>query len=347
MAFRRVASKANVASLLVAIALLAPRSSLAQSASDRETARALMQEGDQRRDKKDFRGALERYQAADALVHVTTTGLEVGRTQIELGLLVEAREKLLEVARVPAKPGDAAVLAQARATALLLSDSLEPRIPGLRVAVRGAPDTANLAVSVDGVAIPTAALIAYRKLNPGHHSIVARYGAAERKDDVTLKESENRELTLDFSSEPPAAIGAAVPSSPPVSATTATPEPAGGSRGPWKTLEFVGFGVGGAGIIAGSITGVLAFTHASAAKNIPASQGGCVNDQCGPATHSDIDASKLDGTLSTVSFIVAGAGVALGVTSLLLGRTTPKDSEPRAGWNLWLGPAAGGVAGTF
>jgi len=338
----------------VAIGLLVltlPGAARAQSASDRETARALMQEGDQRRDKKDFRGALERYQAADALVHVTTTGLEVGRTQIELGLLVEAREKLLEVGRMPAKPGDPPVLAQARAAALLLSDGLEPRIPGLRVNVKGAADPASVSVQVDGVSIPPAALIAFRKLNPGHHVVLARSGSSERKEDVTLKEAENREVTLDLSDAAAVAVGPA-PAPVPQDSGPASTDASAASGRPWHTLAIVGFGVGGAGIIAGSITGILAFTKASAAKNVPPSQGGCVNDQCGPATHSDIDASRLDGTISTVAFIAAGAGVALGVTSIILGKNSaPADSQPRTTGGVHVvpfwGPGTAGLSGTF
>jgi hypothetical protein len=327
--------------VLFGLGLLAPRGALAQSASDKETARSLMQDGDRKRASRDFRGALERYQAADALVHVTTTGLEVARTQIDLGMLVEAREKLLDVARIPPRAGDPPILAEARATALSLSDALEPRIPGLRVNPKGAVDTTKLSVYIDGIPIPPAALIAYRKLNPGAHTVTAQYGAALRKDDVTLKEGENREVSVDFSTEPTAAVAGSQ------EARNAAP---GTVQGPWRTLMFVGFGVGGAGIIAGSVTGILAFTKASAAKNIPASQGGCVNDQCGPATDSDINASRLDGTVSTVSFIVAGAGVALGVTSFIVQRSQqPKDTDVKSGARIvpWLGLGSGGVAGRF
>jgi hypothetical protein len=334
--------------------LLVPRASHAQSASDKETARALMQDGDKKRATKDLRGALERYQAADALMHVATTGLEVARAQIDLGMLVEAREKLLEVVRIPPKPGDSPVLGEARATALALSDSLEPRIPGLRVALKGAPDTTKVTVEVDGISIPPAALIAFRKLNPGAHSVVARYGNATRKEDVTLKEGENRDLALDFTGEPAPSAGAAVV---PAKGSMGTSEgggadTSGGSQGPWKTLMLVGFGVGGAGIIAGSVSGILAFTKASAAKSVPASQGGCTGDNCGPGAASDINASRLDGTVSTVSFIFAGAGVALGVTSLVLAKNNaPKDSAPAptTGARLvpWLGLGSAGVVGTF
>jgi hypothetical protein len=327
-----------------------------------------MQDGDKKRATKDLRGALERYQAADALMHVATTGLEVARSQIDLGMLVEAREKLLDVVRILPKPGDSPVLGEARATALALSDSLESRIPGLRVALKGAPDTTKVTVEIDGNAIPPAALIAFRKLNPGAHTVLARYGTATRKEDVTLKEGENRDVALDFTGEPvppvgpTGAAGGAVSPAGKGSAGTSvgtseggtSADTSGASPGPWKTLMLVGFGVGGAGIIAGSVSGILAFTKASAAKSVPASQGGCNGDNCGPGSASDINASRLDGTVSTVSFIFAGAGVALGVTSLVLAKSSaPKDSAPAAAPTTsarivpWLGLGSAGVVGTF
>jgi hypothetical protein len=318
---------------------MGPRSARAQvaSASDRETARALMQEGDARRDRKDLKGALESYQAADALVHVTTTGFEVARTLAQLGLLVEARDQLAEVMRIPARPNEPSALAEARVGARALSDDLDARIPGIRAVLQGLGPGATAAVSIDGAAIPAAALIAYRRVNPGQHTVVARVGALERRESVTVNEGEKREVTLDVGS--PGLVAEAA-------------QPAAPATGPWRALAWTGFGVGAAGIIAGSITGIVSIAKANAAKGVPAGQGGCVDDQCGPATHSDIDASVATGNVSTVAFIAGGAGVALGVTSLILGRgaspSGPKEPATQ-GMRLspWLGLFAGGVSGTF
>ncbi|HTU62558.1 MAG TPA: hypothetical protein VMF89_29055, partial [Polyangiales bacterium] len=71
-------------------------------ASERETARALMTEGDKLRAAGDLRAALTRYQAAHAIVHAPTTGLDLARVQAQLGLLVEARSTASEVIHHPA-----------------------------------------------------------------------------------------------------------------------------------------------------------------------------------------------------------------------------------------------------
>ena len=51
--------------------------------------------------KGENKAALVRFKAAYALVPSPITGLEVGKTQIDLGALVEAREQLVEVTKMP------------------------------------------------------------------------------------------------------------------------------------------------------------------------------------------------------------------------------------------------------
>src|SRR5690606_23504734 len=67
-----------VFAILVALAVSAPIRASAQqpSLADRETARALMDEGDRKRDSGDLAGALKSYEAADALMRVPTTGID-------------------------------------------------------------------------------------------------------------------------------------------------------------------------------------------------------------------------------------------------------------------------------
>jgi len=351
------ARRGVVAGALMGLVILGTRSSRAQaiSAPDRETARALMHEGDARRDRKDLKGALESYTAADAIMHVTSTGLEVARTLAQLGQLVEAHDHLVEVMRIAPRPNEPSALAEARVAAQAMSDDLDARIPSIRAVVHGAPPGVTVTVSMDGANIPAAALVAYRRVNPGPHVVSARVGTVERHEEVTVREREKRDVTLDLGSaglSPDSLATSPGPASPeplaPPSSSAASPQ-----TGPWRPLAFTGLGVGAAGILVGSITGILSISKANAAKSIPASQGGCVGDQCGPATHSDIDAANVTGNISTVAFIVGGAGLALGVTSFLLGARSSQPSEPgeagtpRATVSPWIGPLGGGLSGSF
>src|SRR5206468_3380628 len=98
LAFRRGGSgtylKPARASLAVVAAIasfaLATSSFAAATAADRETARALVQEGKLRKEKNDLPGALQSFKGADAIMHVPTTGMLVARTQVDMGLLVDA-----------------------------------------------------------------------------------------------------------------------------------------------------------------------------------------------------------------------------------------------------------------
>src|SRR5262245_28279562 len=67
------------------------------SPSQRETARDLMKQGDDRFAAGDYAHALEAYRAAHALVAVPTTGLAVAQAQEKLGHLVEAHDAAIEV----------------------------------------------------------------------------------------------------------------------------------------------------------------------------------------------------------------------------------------------------------
>jgi hypothetical protein len=167
------------------------------SSADKETARNLLREGDEKFAIRDFAGALKAYQAAHALMQVPTTGLPLAKAQIERGLLVEARDTLLQVSRYPKEPSESLAFAKAREDAGPLAQKLAERIPSIAITVEGPPKGASIDVTVDGVAVPAAALGAPLKLNPGLHVIRARTGGFQAiAKNVTLKEGDNDKLAL-------------------------------------------------------------------------------------------------------------------------------------------------------
>src|SRR5262245_14039060 len=112
--------------LVLGFALLAlTRTAAADaSATERETARTLLLSGREKRSAGDLHGALVDFEHANGIMHVPTTGLELGRTQAALGLLVEARATLLEAARHPAEDGEPRAFTRARKEAKELADAL-------------------------------------------------------------------------------------------------------------------------------------------------------------------------------------------------------------------------------
>ena len=317
-------------------ATVSSNASAEPSLSDRETARALMDEGDAKRDKGDFKAALKSYEAADAIMHVPTTGLEVARAQAQLGLLLEARETLGRLGRLPPKPGEPAAFAGARKTAESLMAEIGARIPSVTVlATNGEPGQTTVIV-FDNEVVPPAASQVPRRVNPGRHSIVARSGSLEKKQDIDVAERESKTVTIDLR---PAAAR-------PVDSSDTSPAPRSGASPIPKILIYGGFGLGAVGIGVGAITGILSFSKASEVKDQ------CTNDVCPAKLQGDLDSAKSLGTISTIAFVAGGVGVGAGVLGLVLKSTeSSSESPPAATAKLTLRPDVGptwmGLHGSF
>jgi hypothetical protein len=333
---RRLARRAAV----VAAVLTLSTAALAEpTAADKETARGLMATGRKDRAKGDLQGALKAFGAADAIMHVPTTGLEVARSQAALGLLVEARDTALQVSRTPAPPGEPAPFKAARDAATTLSEELAGRIPSLTVSLKNAPEGTTL--TVDGIRVPAEATSEPRKLNPGHHVVVAKAAAAEGKQEVDLAEQDAKTVTIELAAKESKAA-----------ANEPAPEPAAPTEEPSerspvaKALVFGGFGMAGVGVVVGSITGVLSLTKTSSIKGSSA----CEGSVCNPSEDGDISSARTTATISTVAFVAAGVGAAAGVVGLLMhdgsGAASEKE-QPSA----WIQPTVGlgtlGIRGRF
>jgi hypothetical protein len=324
-------SRIGVGALLVAASLtLASAAHADVSASDRETARTLMAEGDKKRESGDLTGALKAFQQADTIMNVPTTGLEVARVQVRLGKLLEARDTLARVIRIPVSAGEPGVFATARKTAETLNAELGERVPGVRIKVIGADPGVEPQIAVDGETVPSS-IAAPRKLNPGAHEVVVTSGAVERRQSFTLAERETRDVSVDLS-----------PAAPPPPPDETGPKGAG----PGKALMYGGFGVGAVGLAVGSITGLMSISKVSSIRE------GCVDNRCPPEKQSDIDSAKSLGTVSTVAFIVGGVGVGVGIVGLVMTSSDkPTQGQARARKSVAVAPEVGlgwvGLRGAF
>lgn len=303
------------------------------TAAERETARGLMAQGRTQREAKDFRAALATFQAADAIMHVPTTGYEVARTQEMMGQLVEARDTLLRVLRIPEQPNEPAPFKEARTKAQALSDELEARVPAVRIALKGAAE-GTPTVTIDGTAIPSAALSVPFKLNPGHHVFEAKTKTATGKAELDVAEKQTVDVEITLVSTAPEAPP---PEKPPEEPPPPPPRPPAN-----HTLTYSAFGVGAVGVVLGSVTGFLSISKKNDAAN------GCTNNKCPPATYDKIDSANTMATISTASFIVAGVGVGVGIISLVL-RSDPAPAAPATGLRAtpWIGLGSAGVSGSF
>jgi hypothetical protein len=302
----------------------------APSAGDVAQARVLLNQGLDLRNRGDSVGALEKLKAANALARTPIIALELGRTYEALGQLVEARETLLGVARIPVRPEETPRSKAARASSDQMAEQLRPRIPSLTVRVTGAPENA-VAVTIDGVVVPSEALEA-RLVNPGHHVVSAKPDGGSSADaSVDLKEGEAREVDLKVTA-PPLPPEAAVPLS--TAPVAAPPESVSGvSQGHSHVLPWA---LVGGGVAVGAAGAIL--------MGVEAGKAGDANNA---HDRSSYDSAKTAWTIGLVGAIVGGAAVATGgVVFILQNRKTSGQEASAATW-IGLGIDEVDVRGTW
>jgi hypothetical protein len=325
--FPRLVATALVASATLALAALTAPEARAQPV-DLETksaARKLGTEGQKLFEAGNVAGALEKFNLADSLVPAPTLGLRAARCLSLLGRLVEASERYLDVTRMQLDRNAPAVMRKAQAEALAERDKLLPTIPSLDVTIEG-PTGAGITVIIDAKAVPPALLGQKRPVDPGTHRVEAKRADTTVAREVTLKLAEAGEVTLKL---------------PPLPAKPKPPD-----TFPYRTVGFIGVGVGVAGLLFGGINGLLALTTEQ--KLVIR----CGTDRlCPPAAWPQSDAFDLMRTFTTAGFIIGASGLAVGIPFLLAAPGPPKpattEAPPTARIDPWIGLGAAGVRGTF
>jgi len=338
-AVRAIAALAfTVVTTHAGIAMAAP------SAAERETARRLMDEGKERTRAGEKERALEAYQKAHDIMKVPTTGIALAKAHQSLGHLVEARDVALEVVRMPRDNGEPTIFERARREAKELEAHVKPRIPTVRIIVKGGPATR---VSVDGADVASLLLGEPVAMNPGKHTVVARNAdGVEKRADVDLAERDAKEIDLALPVPAPVVVTTMPPSGAPASTAPRDMAPEAGRTTAAKVLVFGGFGLAFVGLAVGGVTGALTLSKAGDVKPQ------CANGVCDPAAKGDLDSASSLATISTIGFAAGGAGVLCGVIGLLLPRTRVESTETalhsgEVRTSVWLGPGSMGVRGSF
>jgi hypothetical protein len=296
-------SKRAFTAAFLALALAAPAYAGNPSAQDFATARALYKEGKDLRAAGDLKGALDKLTAAHTLGRTPLTGIELARVEVQLGLLVEAREVSLGIARLAVEPDETPRSAEARKEAAQLAEDLRPRIASLRVKVT----TANAIVTIDGVNVPSVALGEPRLVNPGHHVVMAHVeGGATVSSSSDVAEGGSGEIAL----EPPPA---------PIVVKPKETERHTGSekKNGLGALIIAGISVTGGGLLLGAVGGIAAMVGQGSLQ--------CQGTQCPISQWSALDQARNAATASTIGFSVAGGGLVLLIVGLVT-HTSSNDS---------------------
>ena len=335
---------------LLASLLLSPAAYAQTDATQRENAQALYKAGNDARDAGDMKAAANDYKIAYALVPTPVIAVALGKAQVALGRLIEGRQTLLGVVKIPRKPVESALTTRARAEAATLAGEIEPRIPSVTLRITIPSGAAAPAVTIDGEAIPDVGLNAAWKVDPGSHAVVATVQDASTETHFTVAESEVKEVILDYpthttTTTPTVVEPPKVEPSPPPSTPSAMPSPA---HPPSRAPAIVALGVGGAGAVVTAVFGALAL-HDRSALDAACSQGKL---DCPSSAQSDITALHTNSLASDVGLGVAVAGLGVGGALLLFrrgGSGTGGPSEKTGAIRVepWLYARGLGMRGSF
>jgi hypothetical protein len=331
-------SVVGVLALLLSLSLVT-RGAHAESAvtdAQRETARSLMDEGDKLTDAGSHEAALKRYRAADEIMRVPTTGIEVARALAALQRLVEARAQAIRVEHLPVVAGEPSVFGQARLEARDLELSLAARIPSVLIRVN--PSDVPASVVLDQMSIPAASLGFPFKVNPGSHQLtVSALGYQSSKQEFALRDAENREIVVSLQRAPQSSGPLLVPAASD-SAESST------SETDWSRVRGItGLAVGAAGLATGVVTGLITVSRVRSIK-----REHCINNRCDSAAKPELDKANTSAWVANISAGIGLVGVGYGLYELLWGgpdtklgsakqsslRFSPEVSS--GGWNLSL-----------
>jgi hypothetical protein len=321
------------------VLLASPARAGEPSAADSETALQLYKEGKALRDKGEQQAALAKLRAAYALVETPITALELGRTYMAVGQLVEARGVLLSVSRIPLRNNESTKAGEARVEAEALATELRPRLASLTVHPKGATTTPPK-ITIDNVALPPDAATVPRVLNPGGHVVVLEANGQRVQTEVTLAEGQSKDIDIDVPAPKNDPVVAPIVPVDPV-----TPPPAPPEERKMSPLVYAGFGTAAVGIGVGTVTGILTLSKASKLDDA------CRDGRCPASSQSDIDSASTTGTISTIAFIVGGVGVAVGVVGIFMGGRSTEGARagagPSRGAGLRIVPTINGFSGSF
>ena len=330
----------SLTSSLVSPALMAQDQPRAENIA---AARTLGVQGIQLADAGKCDQAIEKLTRAEALFHAPTILGRLGECQVQVGQIVMGTENLNRVIReqLPANAPKAFHDAQDRAQKVLVQ--AQPKIAYLTVKVE--PQVAQTTVTVGGSPVPAALIGAERPTDPGTHEVVASApGYLEAKSSVTLAEGGRQEIALTLEKDPNPTATAAPVATATVAPGQPAPAPADAPKKKSNTLAYVLLGVGGAGVVIGSVTGLLAMSKKGDLN--------CPQDQCPTTEKNKLDSAQTMANVSTITFGVGLVSAAVGTVLLLVNsgssekaQTTVKPAT--ASVTPWLGWQSAGVSGKF
>jgi len=329
--------------------------SFAVSDAERAGARAAANQGADAFEQQKWTEAVELFTRAEALVHSPIHLSYIARSQLKLGHWVEAYEIFNRIKREPLEAPVSTAAANAVADANRQLATLDAQLPYVTLEVKGT-DTQGVTVTMDGTTVPSALIGVLHPVNPGPHKFRATsptQSSPEQTVDVKPAARQTIELVLAPNAASVPVTPVAAVAAKPADAPPPTPPPTPTESSSGSAMRAGGYIALGVGVVGVGLGTVFLLSANSKQKDADAAFDACGGKSCsGPdrAAVDSLDSSvATNKTLSLTSFIVGGAGLATGVTLLVL--SGKQKSEPTAHLaprvQPWIGYRSVGLSGTF
>lgn len=293
-----------------------------------EGAQAAWERGRTLVSQKKWDAAADAFREADVIEPKAQYKIDLARALVGAGKMREASEAL--DALDSSKDASASV----RDAAGKLRDKIDKRLGTIVVTLSGGGSGATL--EIDGKKVRSAAPT---RVDPGKHQLRAS-STGWVPLEMTLEVGEGKTENVPFKLERDPGAAAAEPDVP-------DPEPAPPPAADGGTLlpAAVAWGVGAVGFGVGAIFGAFAFAETDKARE------NCVDERCTEAAREALDASKVNGGVSTAGFILGGAGLVTGIVlAVVYGSGDAAPATAAVGpihATPWIGGTSAGVDGTF
>jgi hypothetical protein len=285
---------------------------------DAAAAEQLFSAGREAFERGDFASACPKFEESQRLDRAAGTLINLAACYEKLGRLASAWETWRGALQVLALGDERRPAVERRA------EAMEKRVPRLFIELApGAPPDTR--VTRDSVDLGAASLGVGLPVDPGRHLVIASApGYLERRYDVEVAEGATQKLVVETGearSATPAPIAAApVPTAPAPQPAPLSDRPASSSS--TRTFGYVVGGAGLVGLLAGSVTGIVALKKKNAMlDDCEQANGSYV---CGP---DGLDAASSGETFATVSTIAFAAGAVATGAGLWLILSSSADNE--------------------
>lgn len=330
-----------VASVLAAASIAlcaAPSPARAQNAADQAVARSLFDEGSRLYAAADYPAACAKLEASYHLFAGIGTRGKLAECYEKVGRTASAWAMYREVAVLAGKAGDSTRerVANERAAAL------EPTLAHLTIELPAASDAPGLVIKRAGEQIDRGAIGTAVPVDPG--TIPFEFSAPGRvtqTSQVTVAPGATVTVTVPALAAAPAAAPEAspAPAATPAAPGTGESAPASGQPSPGAWQRPAAYVVGGAGIVAAAVGGVLALA-AKSSYDGAFSSGHCDHASltCDSTGQSQTSGAR---TQADVGGVLFGVGLALVVGGGVLFFTAPSGDAARTTTGLHLSPQLG------